>query len=276
MKKEAQLWYIKRKGQIKGPFPTGLMSQNILLGRIHPDDQISLDKQLWKKASSVKEVMPDVIKHRDDPNYKERLKAARRWADERQHVRQVGANGKERIFKVRKKMTHLGIKTLSPLGIISVSLVLMMFVGIFFVFTPEQSSTEIDCQARATDNGIYDSCHLQRKIFNQVSLKNSSFKNALLQNSQFKGADLRQSQLDYANLSMADLSLANMSQSSLKAVDLRGANLYRADLSHTDLSYADLTGANGKEVKLTGAILKNTIWFNGQICNKASVGRCKK
>ena len=107
MNKETQLWYLKAKGRIKGPFASGLISKNILLGRIHPDDLLSQDKEIWRKASSIREVMPDVIKHRHEANYKERLKAARRWDDELDVIRETDVDGKQKVYIPRKKNTHL-------------------------------------------------------------------------------------------------------------------------------------------------------------------------
>ncbi len=276
MNKETQLWYLKVKGRVKGPYATGLISKNILLGRIHPNDMLSHDKNAWRKASSIREVMPDVIKHRNDPNYKERLRAARRWADERGEVREVDASGNEKIYKTRKKVTHLQIKTTGILGILSLILIVSGLIVALFLFTPDDPLAQINCAANGQDGVVFDGCHLQRKDFSAKSLKNSHFKNTLLTNSRFKKAQLQFSQMDYANLSHADLSSANLTGASLRAVDLRGANLNSTIFTKADLSYADLTGARASGVKLTGAILANTIWFDGSVCAKASIGRCLK
>lgn len=276
MNKEAQLWYLKVKGRIKGPFTTGLISKNLLLGRIHPSDLLSQDKEVWRKASTIREVMPDVIKQRNDPNYKERLRAARRWADEREKVREVDENGREIVYEPRKKVTHLRIKTTGILGIIAIVVIISGLIFAMFKFTPDDPLAKIDCSATAMDGVIFDGCHLQRKIFNNISLKASSFKNALLQSSQFKQASLQDSNLDYANLSHADLSQANLSRASLRAADLRGSVLNNTIFTNADLSYADLTGARASKIKFTSAKLSNTIWFDGRVCHKDSIGGCKR
>lgn len=277
MNKETQLWYLKSNGRVKGPFATGLISKNILLGRIHPSDMLSQDKDIWRKASSIHEVMPDVIKHRHEDNYKERLKAARRWADERDEVREVGADGEEKIYTPRQKTTHLQIKTIGILGILGLIGLFTGFIVIIFMFTPESPLAQINCSEKIFQDGIIlDGCRLQRKDFSRQSLKNSSFKNALLQNTQFKNSYLQASQFDFANLSHADLSGANLTGASLRAVDLRGAILASTIFTKADMSYADLTGAKASKVKFTGTKLANTIWFDGSICDKESVGRCLK
>lgn len=274
MNKETQLWYLKTKGRIKGPFTTGLISKNILLGRIHPDDMLSRDKESWRKASSIRAVMPDVIKHRNESNYKERLKAARRWADEREQMREIDADGKEKIYTLRKKTTHLKIKTTGILGIVGIIGIISSLIAALFLFTPDDPLAQIKCATIPQDDVVFDGCHLQRKDFSHLSLKRSSFKNALLKNTSFKKSYLQFSQMDYADLSHADLSGANLTKASLRAADLRGAILKSSIFTKADLSYADLTGSNASGIKLTGTILANTIWFDGSLCDKKSVGRC--
>ncbi|MCU7833733.1 MAG: pentapeptide repeat-containing protein [gamma proteobacterium symbiont of Taylorina sp.] len=274
MSQDNQLWYVKEKGRVKGPFTSGLISKNILLGRIHPDDELSQDKKNWRKASSVHSVMPDVIKNRHEPNYKERLRAARRWADERGEIREVRTNGEEKIFSPRKKMTHLGIKTSGVLGIFAFIIIVSAMLYAMFHFTPDDPVTQIDCASAGENGSIFDSCHLQRRNFSKRSLKEASFKNTLLQNSHFKQSSLQNSQFDYANLSNADLSHANFTQASLKAVDLSNTILTATIFTKADMSYANLTGAKGSKVKFSGANLSNAIWFDGRICAKGSVGQC--
>lgn len=274
MSQDSQLWYIRANGKIKGPFASGLISKDILLGRIHPNDELSQDKKIWRKASSVSKVMPDVIKHHRDSNYKERLRAARRWADERGEVREENDAGDEKIYVPRKNVTHLGIKTTGVLGIIAFVMAILSLVYIMFVFTPEDSLSLIDCSLQGQDNGIFDNCHLQRRNFSQRSLKASSFKNTLLQNSSFKNSSLQNSQFDYANLSNANLSSANFSQASLKAADLSNSILHGTIFTQADMSYVNLTGAKISKVKFSGTKLANAIWFDGRVCSPQSIGKC--
>jgi len=274
MSQDNQLWYVKVNGRVKGPFASGLISKNILLGRIHPNDELSQDKKKWRKASSVHAVMPDVIRNRHEPNYKERLQAARRWADERDEIREANANGEEKFYSPRKKMTHLSIKTTGVLGILALIIIISAVVYAMFYFTPDDSVYNVDCASAGQDSSTFDSCHLQRRDFSKRSLKGSSFKNTLLQNSRFKQSGLQNSQFDYANLSNADLTHANFTGASLKAADLSNTILIGTVFTKADLSYANLTGARGSKVKFTGTNLTNAIWFDGSVCAKNSIGRC--
>ena len=274
MSQDSQLWYVRDGRHIRGPFASGLISKDILLGRIHPNDELSQDKKKWREASTVHEVMPDVIKHRHESNYKERLRAARRWSDERGEVREKDENGEEKIYLPRKEVTHLGIKTTGVVGITIFVIALITFVYTVFVFTPDEPIVKIDCTIAGVDGSLFDSCHLQRRNFSQRSLKGSSFKNSLLQNSQFIKSALQNSQFDYANLSNADLSYANFTQASLKAVDLGNTILNGTIFSNADLSYANLSGAKASNVKFTDTNLANAIWFDGRVCAKKSIGQC--
>ena len=77
-------WYIRSQsdGEIKGPFPGGQISQEMLLGRYKLDDEVSHDKEEWVLIRHVAEIVPDIFtENRDDPGFKGRLAAARRWAD---------------------------------------------------------------------------------------------------------------------------------------------------------------------------------------------------
>ena len=274
MSSDSQLWYIRVSGEIKGPFASGLISKNILLGRIHPNDEISKDKQIWHKASSLNEVMPDIMKHRHEANYKERLKAAIRWSDERGEVREKNDKGDETIYIPRRNITHIGIKTTGILGTIAFVLVILFFVYIIFIFTPDEPEVQIDCSLQGQDNSIFDNCHLQNRNFSQRSLKGSSFKNTLLKNSSFKDSSMQNSQFNYANLSNANLSNANFSMASLKGADLSNAILYEANFTQADMSYVNFTGAKIAKIKLAATNLSNAIWFDGRICSAQSIGKC--
>ncbi len=70
--KKQKLWYIRRSGKIKGPFPSGTLRRFILLGRVKPTDQVSQDKKSWYAVMGVPEVVPPKVReaaaegHMDD------------------------------------------------------------------------------------------------------------------------------------------------------------------------------------------------------------------
>ena len=83
-------WFIRRRGEVIGPYPGGLVSRYILLGRVQETDEVSSDGREWLLVSDVPELIPEILKgDTSDPLIQERLQAARRWADERNRDRRT-------------------------------------------------------------------------------------------------------------------------------------------------------------------------------------------
>ncbi|HLA74704.1 MAG TPA: hypothetical protein VJM76_02175, partial [Gammaproteobacteria bacterium] len=85
---QKQLWYMRRGTEdIRGPFPAGLVSRYILLGRIRQTDELSVDKQQWRLVSDLPELVPAVMTPVSDEELEadrlQRLMLAKRWEDER-------------------------------------------------------------------------------------------------------------------------------------------------------------------------------------------------
>ena len=86
-------WYLRKAGEVKGPFPAGLLSRYLLLGRVSDDDEVSSDGEEWVAIKDVPELIPKVLlEDTSDPMVQERLQAARRWADERGVDRRGGGS----------------------------------------------------------------------------------------------------------------------------------------------------------------------------------------
>src|SRR3569832_663567 len=98
------VWYVRRKGEVKGPYPAGLITRYILLGRIREDDELSPDGSVWTLVQEHRELIPDVIKAAaTDPAAQQRLDAARRWADERNTQRRGDAHDAEEGVTVTER-----------------------------------------------------------------------------------------------------------------------------------------------------------------------------
>lgn len=68
-------WYIRSQsdGGVRGPFPGGQISQEMLLGRYKLDDEVSHDKEEWLCIREVPELVPEIFtENRDDPDFKNR------------------------------------------------------------------------------------------------------------------------------------------------------------------------------------------------------------
>ena len=80
-----QLWYTRREKEIRGPFPAGLITRYILLGRIREDDQLSVDQLSWQLVNEVSELVPEELKlDLSLPENQEKLRIARLREDERE------------------------------------------------------------------------------------------------------------------------------------------------------------------------------------------------
>lgn len=79
-----QLWYTRRDMEIRGPFPAGLVTRYILLGRILETDELSTDQVSWQPVSDIPELIPEELKlDLTKPENREKLRIARMREDER-------------------------------------------------------------------------------------------------------------------------------------------------------------------------------------------------
>lgn len=282
-----QLWYVRRGGKVSGPFPTQAVANNALLGRFVPDDEVSVDQLEWRPLVAVEELLPPELlelHHATDPEQRqwleERLKAARRWADQRTHddrrqEREVWSeelrNGERRKNPADNDVLalpyhHGGVaresslrRYLGPaLGVIAV--VLSVVLGLFYYQPVNPVKVGVlpaqpQCHQAAAQGINWSGCN-KREI-------------------RLRGADLSRGDLGYADFSQADLSGSRMRQARLVGANFRGANLDHADLAGADLSYANLGGASLVSASLAGAVLDHAIWADGQECAAGSLGQCR-
>ena len=54
-------WYIRRRGEVKGPYPAGLVSRYILLGRLQMTDEVSASGQDWLPVQDVPDLIPKIL-----------------------------------------------------------------------------------------------------------------------------------------------------------------------------------------------------------------------
>ena len=87
-----QVWFLRRDGEIIGSFPDILIAQHMVLGRVRPGDEVSLDTHGWynpEEVDSLKNAVDLLIgigtgEKAEDPEWRaERMNAAVRWLDER-------------------------------------------------------------------------------------------------------------------------------------------------------------------------------------------------
>ncbi len=287
------LWFMRRDGEVRGPFPRAQITRYILLGRIHPTDELSADRSSWLPVAAVSEVQPTGLESEESQVLALR-RADERLADDRrasQSAAQIAEFQNRRKGDRRRDepdfvMQHRELKTRlfkqSPTPRETVLrqalfvVVLLVLVAIaMYLYTPAPVEGTSHCGDPAGPGVSWNNCHKEGVNLGARDLHAAYIKNADLSGAHLRGAKLGGSDLSYTNLSIADLSYSDLGKAMLVGAGLRNADLSYANLHGADLSYADLRGANLGAADLTGAKLDNAIWIDGNECAAGSVGECK-
>lgn len=286
-------WYIKTAQGVTGPFPSGQIAQMVLLGRINLDDMVSHDKDKWVNIRNVDSLIPDVYKTADDDDLsKERIEAAKRWADERREERRnevradkgsrdgrrMSESDDERMHREKRERAYKNIsrpRKLPFLQIVLLLIILVVSVYFSFLYSPDQKVASVDCNMAPGPSVNWKNCNKSGLIALKKDMRNSNLSSANL-----AGANLVGSNLSSVNASYVDFSRANLSYVVLAKAILKGANFRNADLRNANLDNADLQYANFKNSNIASASLKNAdlsfaIWTDGKKCGAESVSVCK-
>ena len=284
-------WYVRNKSKVIGPFPTGQIQQAILLGRISIHAEVSQDKEEWKPLRQCPQLIPDILKaDSTDEHSRERLAAARRWADERRHERRAGEDDPSRKGPGRRTEESYSTlnyrdhretvsKTLRPskerFALVLLAVIVLLVAGVYagFKWVP-QAPAGPQCEAAAARGINWRQCNKAG-----LQLLNTDLSGAILNSTNLQGANLFGSKfikadLSYADLSNSNLSFADFQQAQLKGVNLRAADLSKANLSNADLSYADLQDSKLVDTVYANANFSNAIWVDGRKCLAGSIGVC--
>jgi Pentapeptide repeats (8 copies) len=282
------LWYIKRGGQQRGPYPPAVIERNIGLGRIVATDLLSSDGEQWLAATEF----PDFELHRES-----KASGAARKLEERQHERRTALPAASvttpevrKLAERRRPEDPLEIQSREKsyrvwrsLDVASVAPTRIFFgigiaVCVLGVVSWQARRAEIpnlvQCEAGAAPGVVWDFCDKQGTNLSGASLLGGSLKNTNLSSTNLTAAELSSTDLAYANLTGAKLLNADLSDANLTGAILRGADLSGADLTGANLSFADLTDAKLAATTLQQALLAQTIWRDGVVCAARSVGVC--
>lgn len=290
---ERRLWFIRRNGEIKGPFLSAQITRNILLGRLRPEDEISPDEQNWQKLAKHRELYPDVMQ--ETPVDEEKLEIAKMQVDERvsEKRRQKNKMAQERRQTRERRGTESEIMLLHrenrnslneldkkhlkrprlPTTSIAILIIVMMVFG--FLLKPKDEKGLVDCSLPASKGVNWHHCH-----FINLNAENQNLESAILTDASLNEANLLGVNFSGADMAYAEIKSSDLSYANLESVRLIGANLTQTDLRYAnlkdaDLSYADLTGAMLAGANMDNAKFDNTIWTDGQVCKKGSVGSCQ-
>lgn len=292
------IWYLRRKGVESGPFPAALISRYLILGRIHMDDEVSLNRVGWRPIHDYPELIPDVLsmpegQARDALLLQERLREDERQRERRRRMEKLDTDDRQAGRDRRKpessefsqhrdlRETVLSVMPESventrrlPLVLVAVAVLLTLMAIVWFMPRQESGSTP-DCGAPGGPGVNWSYCRKSGLTADKADLRNAILNNATLTGARFTNADLSGADLSYADLRRASLSRADLTGARLTGARLEGALLNGADLSGADLSYADIRGAVLTGVEFNGAILDRTIWTDGRTCAAGSVGTCR-
>ena len=304
------LWYTRRASagddsdmpaEIKGPFPSGLVSRYILLGRVLLTDEVSVDCKIWRPAKEVAELIPEImVGGASDPVAQERLNAARRWADERLardrradqppnpefQSRRAGERRQaepavivqHRIAKTKRSTEEKNLKTSpSPRGygmFMAIGGIGLLVLAFIFVPRDETKNTLRDCLSAAQPKVDWSGCKMEGAQLDKANLQDAQLRETILNGASLQQANIKGADLSYAVLNFSNLRLADVSGALLQGASLRGANLANANLRGANLSYADFSGADLSSADLEGAMLDNAIWIDESRCAPQSLGRC--
>lgn len=289
------LWYVRQGGRVRGPFPAGQISREILLGRLRDTDELSHDREHWQPLSALPQLVPDVMRHTDTEEGRQHLLLARLREDERLHDRRTAGtaeaeasqrHGDRRTVESFDVVAHRDRVSrwstienreernlLLPAAVIMITLFIL---GTYFLwYRPAPPSAERNCLALPASSVNWSGCDMSARNLSRLDLDQAQLSNAKLSRANLQATRLTRADLSYADLVGADLSMANLQKAILKGAVLRNAQLAQADLRDADLGYVSLQGADLSGALLSGANFEKAIWTDGRVCAAGSVGDCR-
>jgi hypothetical protein len=239
-----RIWFVRKGGKIFGPLASVRIRHYVNEGRVEMTDEASRDKKNWRTIRSEPELIPLHLRKPDAIGQDDELKDV--------------ASGKGNFW----------------LTVIVVVLVLGGVIAAALFYQPAEDNQQPDCLAAPAAGINWNNCNKKGLQAENLKLDNLSGSNAFFDETAFSGTSLTHANFSYAHFERADLTYANLSGASLKGANLRNTDLGNAILDGADLRYADLTGAILGGASLRDAKLEGAVWFNGQACQKGSIGKC--
>ena len=279
-----ELWYVRRGEEIRGPYRWEVVARNVGLGRIHAEDRLSRDQQQWLTPAEALPGLP--VRGTLAGGVHDERRAHRRNAGgevatelrERQERRAIEEPGvvtrRARSERVWAGLRPPGSSPAARVPLLAIGLALSVSFALALRLTTSTEDLAPDCHATAAHGINWDFCAKPKQQLEERNLAGMSARNAQLSGTNLVSANLRGADLAYADLSAADFTLADARQVRLVGASLRNAVLNHARLTGADLSFADLSGASLAGAELSAVRLGNTIWTDGRVCARDSIGVC--
>lgn len=286
MKPKHGQWYIRKDGEISGPFNGSVIINHLIVGRLSMRDEVSADKRHWLPLQHQTPLHPDTPdtdkakRHLDERTGLDRREqqvtlppeAKQRRGERRADEADIELERRELRRVLMQKYRNRHERMWWPLVITFLALVAITFLAVFYPTTIPAPLP--NCAAPPSPEVNWNNClksdsQLAGADLTLAKLRNTDLTGAKMSNAALFGADIA-----YSNLRFADLSSSNIEKAILIGSNLTQADLSNANLTQADLSYADLTNANLSNAVLDGVRFDHAIWLNGQICAPESLGQC--
>ena len=281
--KIAASWFVRRRGEVKGPFETAQVARFLADGKLKASDYLSLDKRDWRHPADWPAFARQVdllVRQRNEnrerapaPLSSEHDQARHRLVGERRRRRAASPDSASdpspRIPKPRGASLAPALIGVLVLAMAAVAWWLSRGVG-----SDGQVLSTADCRGAPAPGVEWSYCRAAGRDLRGADLRGARLRNALLADAVLASAELTGADLSYADLAGSDLSGANLGAAVLKGVSLRAARLAGAALGEADLRYANLTGADLEGASLAGADLSQATWVDGRVCAEGSIGAC--
>ncbi len=283
------LWWVKRTGGPQGPFPTTVIEENIMRGRVLGTDQLSPDGEHWTPASEYPDF--DVLA----ASVRSKLVARRlddRRSDRRRPSREISVEAGQReggdrraaedpavvVSRERSNRVWNSLRPQRPNARYLPYLLLAAVTTIVFVVSINWSGGERGTQARCAAQPAqainWEYCVNDGRDLHATDLQAAILRNGHLAGADLSGADLRGADLAYADLKGALLRGARLEGARLTGAVLRDAILEGANLDGADLAFADLKNALLSGAKLQRANFDRTILPSGRQCTDSASSKC--
>lgn len=279
-----ELWYVRSGEEIGGPYRWEIIARNVGLGRIHAEDLLSRDQHHWLALSNVLPRLPApgalAGSAHDERRTQRRteldeVSAEQREGPERRAVEAPAVvDRRARSERVWASLRPTGDSTTSRIPLLAIGLTLSVSLALALRLTTPAESVAPDCRAAPASGANWDFCAKPKQQLAKRNLAGLSARNAQLSGTVLVNANLRGADLAYADLSAADFTLADARQARMVGASLRNAVLNHTRLTGADLSFADLSGATLAGAELSAVRLGNTIWIDGRVCARDSIGVC--
>lgn len=280
------LWYVRKSGQVRGPFPGPQIEESLRSGEIAPTDELSLDAEQWLPVRES-----GLFHGKAHPAKPGQGRAEGAWLDEREKARmrweegaaEAGADGSgaspladdRRIESLRanhettRAMLDAEASRRPSLLIAMVGLLVLVLAGLLIWFGQGEDTLQTsigkvsDCAAAPASGVSWSACDKSG-----ISLTGADLQNMTLSRGRFDGAAMAGVNLSYADLSRASMRGANLAGANLTGANLDGADLTGADLTRADLRYASFKQALIEGVRFDQAVVGKTTWVGGQLCDR--------